>query len=232
MLIIGVLSIENIHGKAEPKGEYMKKEQVKKAQEKFEEDVPLSEDLMREHGILNRVLLIYEEIIKRIQTHHAFPQKALGQAAYIIKAFIEDHHEKMEEEYVFPLFEKHKKQLRLMKTLRKQHVSGRIITKQLQEIAASSAPITEKTKKKTVKLLQEFIAMYRPHEAREDTIVFPQVRSFLSEKEFEAMGEKFEELEQAAFGEHGFTVIVHKVEAIEKELGIYNLEQFTPTLKK
>ena len=31
-----------------------------------EQPIPITEDLMREHGLLNRVLLIYEEVIKRI----------------------------------------------------------------------------------------------------------------------------------------------------------------------
>jgi hypothetical protein len=42
------------------------------------------------------------------------------------------------------------------------------------------------------------------------------------------MGEKFEELEHDLFGEKGFFEIVNRVATIEKELGIYNLEQFTP----
>lgn len=37
--------------------------------------------------------------------------------------------------------------------------------------------------------------MYRPHESREDTILFPQARSLLNEKKFKALGEKFEDLE-------------------------------------
>lgn len=233
VILIVVGSSEQIacvsSGKSNKKGEVMEKKDIKKMQGQFEEDVPLSEDLMREHGILNRVLLIYEEIIKRIEQHDELSQKVLAASTGIIKEFIEDHHEKMEEDYVFPLFEKNKKQVSLIKTLRKQHISGRVITKELQEIAISTAPITSKIKKRVVFLLQKFITMYRPHEAREDTVVFPQVRSFLTETQFEEMGELFEKFEHKAFGEHGFLVILHRVEAIEKELGIYAIEQFTPS---
>lgn len=227
LLVMAAMHGQVVYGDQNKKVKSMSIKEAKKTQEKFEEDIPLSEDLMREHGILNRVLLIYEALIKQIEQGE-FPQKALGKAAAIIKDFIEDHHEKMEEDYVFPLFEKHKKQVRLVKTLRKQHVSGRIITKELQAIAATSAPVTAKTKKRVVVLLQEFITMYRPHESREDTVIFPQVRSFLTEQEFKEMGELFEKFEHDAFGEHGFEVILHRVEAIEKELGIYMIEQFTP----
>jgi len=78
-------------------------------------------------------------------------------------------------------------------------------------------------------LLQKFITMYRPHEAREDTELFPLVRSLISEKEFKELGEKTDELEHKLFGKNGFEMMIKKVEGIEKELGIYKLEQFTPT---
>ncbi len=37
--------------------------------------IPLTEALMRDHGILNRVLLVYEEIVRRIDQRLDFPQK-------------------------------------------------------------------------------------------------------------------------------------------------------------
>ncbi len=196
-------------------------------EKKEEFEIPLTEDLMREHGILNRVLLIYEEIIKRIESNTDFSVTTLSNSVNIIKSFIEDYHEKLEENYLFPIFEKNKKEVRLVKTLKNQHIKGREITAKLQKLLAING--LDKDAKKSIKsLLQKFIKMYRPHEAREDTVLFPQVRSLISEKEFEELGEKFEDLEHELFGENGFETMVKKVENIEKELGIYNLEQFTP----
>jgi predicted neutral ceramidase superfamily lipid hydrolase len=70
--------------------------------------------------------------------------------------------------------------------------------------------------------------MYEPHEAREDTVLFPALRDIVGIKEFEKMGERFEEIEHERFGENGFQNIVHQVAEIEKVLGIYELSQFTP----
>lgn len=203
---------------------------MNKQKEKFE--IPLTEDLMREHGILNRILLIYEEIIKRIENDIDFQIATLTNAVSIIKSFIEDYHEKLEETYVFPLFEKYKKETKLIKTLKNQHNKGREITAQLQKLLTTNETLHQKNKKLIKILLQKFITMYRPHEAREDTVLFPQIRSLISEQEFKELGEKFEELEHKLFGEEGFEKMVKKVEDIEKELGIYQLEQFTPDLKK
>jgi hypothetical protein len=70
--------------------------------------------------------------------------------------------------------------------------------------------------------------MYRPHEAREDTVLFPALRRVVSAHEYASLGEDFERKEHELFGKEGFEGIVEKVARIEKELGIYDLEKFTP----
>lgn len=204
---------------------------IDKKEDKKDFEIPLTEDLMREHGILNRVLLIYEEIITRIDNDVDFSPKLLTDAATIIKSFIENYHEKLEEDYLFPIFEKNKKELALVKTLRIQHARGRKLTDQLLKLSTSKALDT--TTKQSIKVvLQKFIKMYRPHEARENTILFPLVRSLMSEKEFKELSEKFEDIEHKQFGKNGFEDMVKRVETIEKALNIYNLDLFTPNIEK
>jgi len=50
---------------------------------KGDEGISPAEDLMREHGVLNRILLIYEEGIRRIHQRRALPPEALRSAAGI-----------------------------------------------------------------------------------------------------------------------------------------------------
>src|SRR5690349_20373117 len=45
--------------------------------EEKEEQISTNEDLMREHGILKRVMLAYEEIIRRIDGNQDFPPDAV-----------------------------------------------------------------------------------------------------------------------------------------------------------
>lgn len=198
------------------------------AKQKKEFEIPATEDLMREHGLLNRVLLIYEEIIKTIDSHESFPLESFKKALDIIKEFIEDYHERLEEDYLFPYFEKKKVETKLIATLKKQHIKGREITAELKEMATKNLH-QEKNKKRVKQLLKNFIKMYRPHEAREDTILFPKVRDLMNEDEFQQLSEKFEEMEHQLFGKDGFEKMLKRIETIEKDLGIYKLEQFTPT---
>ena len=71
--------------------------------------------------------------------------------------------------------------------------------------------------------------MYRPHEAREDTIVFPAFKTTLTQKEYDRLGDEFEDREHQLFGKEGFDGVIIKITAIEKSLGIYDLSKFTPT---
>ena len=49
---------------------------------------------MREHGVLRRILLIYEESIRRIDTDEALPLDSVADASGIIHDFVENYHEK------------------------------------------------------------------------------------------------------------------------------------------
>jgi hemerythrin-like domain-containing protein len=192
------------------------------------EDVSAIEDLMREHGVLRRILLIYEECLRRIRANNAASNGPLMQScAVLLRRFVEDYHEKLEENYLFPEFEKRNQLVPLVKVLRQQHVAGRaltdVISRQLEINPKNRASLPEVTA-----ACESFIRMYRPHAAREDTVLFTALRKILSAKQLDELGDKFEDEENRRFGAGGFEKVVQQVAAAEKALGIYDLAQFTP----
>lgn len=191
-----------------------------------EEEVSTNEDLMREHGILKRVLLAYDEIIRRIRAKQDFPPQAVTEGATIIRKFIEEYHERLEEDYLFPRFRKAGKLVSLVDTLLRQHEAGRRVTDRV--LATASSLKKEDDRSRLASDLEAFNQMYAPHEAREDTVLFPELHKIVSPHEYYAMGEQFESIERKTFGGDGFDIYVDKVTALEKQLGIYDLNQFTP----
>lgn len=192
------------------------------------EDVAPPEDLMREHGVLKRVLLVYREVIRRVNAREDVPPEAVRDGAGIIRHFIEDYHEKLEEDYLFPRFEKAHKLADLTSVLRAQHQAGRRLTAQITHTATAQGLKDPSSARSLVQTLEQFIRMYEPHEAREDTVLFPAIRSIVSNHEFDSLGEDFERKEHQLFGAEGFEKMVDHVASIEKRLGIYELAQFTP----
>jgi hemerythrin-like domain-containing protein len=196
-----------------------------------DDEVPVTppEDLMREHGVLKRVLLIYREGLRRLDAGDQLPAQALNAGAAIIRSFIEDYHEQLEEKHVFPKLEQAGKLADVTAVLRTQHARGRVLTDRVLA-ATSGAPALDQTKREALgQDLSVFIRMYEPHEAREDTVVFPTLRQVVPAKDFREMADMFEDEEHRRFGQAGFEGVVDKVADIEKSLGIYDLRQFTPT---
>jgi hemerythrin-like domain-containing protein len=200
----------------------------KSEEEEIEVDPP--EDLMREHGVLKRVLLIYGEALRRIDAKLDFPPDALSDAAKIIRSFVEDYHEKLEEDFLFPRFEKANQLVDLVKVLRSQHGAGRRVTDITLRFANLQSLKNDSERGQLINSMQQFVRMYNPHEAREDTVLFPAFRKIVSPHEFDSLGQDFEKKEDELFGEDGFEKMVDKVAGIEKRLGIYDLAQFTPKI--
>ena len=198
------------------------------AAEKDEEDVSPAEDLMREHGILKRVILVYREAIRRIDAKEDIAPDVLASSAKLIRGFVEDYHEKLEQDYLFPRFRKAGKLVDLVNTLETQHKKGRILTDITLQYSNAAALKDAGMRGKLRDSLHQFIRMYEPHEAREDTILFPEFHKLVSKHEYDALGEDFEKKENQLFGGEGFEKNVEAVAAIEKKLGIYDLAQFTP----
>jgi hemerythrin-like domain-containing protein len=184
-------------------------------------DVSATEDLMREHGVIRRVLVVYREVSARLRTKPAsVAPDALQQAAKLIRSFGEDYHEKqLEEMHIFPALVKVAGPLtNTVSTLIAQHQRGREATEYI--LAVTRKAIGGSVAEPLAHTLDAFARMYEEHAAIEDTIVFPAWKKLLTPKELDEMGDLFEDIERKTFGKDGFEDAVDQVAAIEKALGI------------
>ncbi len=196
---------------------------------KTAESVPVTatEDLMREHGVLRRILLVYEAGARRIGQGEDIDPAVFSQAAETMRDFIHDYHEKSEEEHVFPRFKKAGRMVELVDVLLVQHTAGRKLTERILQTAEPSRGNKEQ-RQAMIDAMQASITLYGPHAAREDTNIFPTLRSLMTPNEFEELGETLEKAETAKFGGDGFEKMAKRVEQIEKRIGTDDLAQVTP----
>ncbi len=211
------------------------------------------EELMREHGILRRTALIFDEAVSLINGTEATPSKVLTESAGLIRRYVEDYHERLEEDEIFPRLEKAGQLNDLIKVLREQHAVGRRLTDKISKLSGSEALKAVKAEEEpsaavrqiyggppmfgdkgsSIKhdlssIVQQFILMNRYHSAMEDTVVFPVYHAMVPPEEFYALGEKFKERGNELFGYGGFEQIVASVVVMEKKLGTHDLAKFTP----
>jgi len=197
--------------------------------------LPPDDDLMREHGVLKRVLLCYRAMTAQVAAGRPLVAIQVQNAALVIHDFIEGFHEGLEEGYVFPRLRRPGPLTATVTTLLTQHARGRVITQYLLARAApdTTGPggtLSATTSAQLSGAMQAFVRMYEPHEAREDTVVFPALRALVPPQEFADLGRHFADLERQQFGRDEFTAMVGRITAIERALGIYDLTQFTPDI--
>jgi hemerythrin-like domain-containing protein len=188
------------------------------------EEVSPAEDLMSEHGVLERLLLVYDHSSARLEASQPLSAPPVLKTVDLLRHFIEDYHEKLEEQHVFPRFEKAGRETSLVAVLLAQHRAGRRVTDRIGELLREPAPGAPGL----AAAMRSFVRMYRPHAAREDTVLFRALRELMPSKDYLDLGETFEDIERERFGEGGFNTIVAQVVEIEKVLGINDLAQFTP----
>lgn len=192
------------------------------------EEVTANEDLMREHGVLRRILIVYREAAPLVASAGQVDVGALNQAATLFRTFGEQYHEKMlEEAHVFPAVQKAGgPPAQLPAILVAQHDRGRQITDYIIDQTKAGRIATGQAQG-MAKAMTGFSRMYEAHAAREDTIVFPAFKKALGERQFKDLGEQFEEIEHQQFGADGFDVALNRVGAIEQALGLSDLARFT-----
>jgi hemerythrin-like domain-containing protein len=192
-------------------------------------EVMANEDLMREHGVLRRALLVYRQSARTLRTSPAsVPPAALNQTAMLFRTFGEDYHERrLEEPFIFPAVRQAGGAAPgLVDVLLAQHRRGREITDYMLSVTQGGS-IGSGGAEPAARAMDAMVLMYEEHMAREDTVIFPAWKEVLSGAQYDELSDRFEEIEHQMFGTDGFAQAVRQIAAIEQSLGLSDLAQFT-----
>lgn len=182
------------------------------------------EALMTEHGVFTRLLVAYRTAADKLAGGETVPAGAVADAAQVVSDYIHSFHEGLEEAYVFPRVRAAHPDL--VRTLLIQHDRGRHLTVAIGE--ARNLDLTQPGPRDTLRgHLEAFARMYEPHEAREDTVVYPALRDALSQRQLDLLAERFADLENQLFGDAALQQYLDRVAGVEQQLGIADLAVFT-----
>lgn len=185
------------------------------------------EDLMREHGVPRRALLVYAEAADRLPRGQTVPADALHRTAALFRRFGEDYHEhRLDEQHVFPaVVAAARPHAATCRILSDQHRRGRQITEYVLAASAGHG-IGQGARAPLAGVLAGMVRTYEHHAAIEDTLVFPAWKRMLSPARYSALSNRFEALERQMFGRDGFDA-VERIGAIEREVGLGDLAALT-----
>jgi hemerythrin-like domain-containing protein len=230
--IVGAgLLLSSCGGASQPQSEKQEgKEPSGKAEENAKGgEVTATEDLMREHGVIRRALLVYSATATRLRADSSsVPPDSLQKTAKLFRAFGEDYHEKkLEEAYIFPAVKQAGGQAAgYPDILIVQHQRGREITDYILAVT-QGARLGSASAEPLARALESLVLMYRHHAAREDTVIFPAWKQTLSATQLDEMNDKFEDIEHEQFGEDGYEDAVKQISDVETSLGLADISQFT-----
>ena len=193
-----------------------------------EQEVGPVEDVMREHGVLRRCMIVYSEAATRLRDGDRIDPQAIQRTAELFRRFGEGYHEmQLDELHIFPQVKQAGGPLAgLVDVLTNQHERGREITAYILQVVSKGEIGTGETQP-LMQAFEGFVRMYRAHAAREDTVVFPAWKHALSESQLREMAERFENIERQTFGHDGFEDAVQQITQIEEALGLADLARFT-----
>lgn len=187
----------------------------------------ISLEIAREHAIADRILLICEAFAGKLERKQPLVPGTLVQAVELIRAFVQDRQEAQEEKYIYPPFQRANLNTDLIRVLSEQHQAGRKlmegITAKLREqpSAAGDAFIAES--------LRAFVRMYRPHLARENTVLLPEFRDLVSSKDYTGMENSFKSEDSRRQKEKGVENVMSLVGMLEGSLGISDIAHYGPS---
>lgn len=189
-----------------------------------------AEELMREHGLVERGLLVYEECSLRLMNGQDVPLGALETTTRMMRDLGGKHHTVMEEEYLFPRLRKAGQLVPVVDELVRQHNAARQMAADILTLLDSRDVLSDKVSRRSLAtMLQQYVRMYRPHAAMEDTLVFPAFARLVPEAEYRSLTARFQDHEARLFGDHGFQELTEQATDVEKQLGLSDLSMFTPT---
>jgi hemerythrin-like domain-containing protein len=217
----GQLAPERTQPSPHPAGSAIPSKKADVAADDEAQGVAAVEDLMREHGVIRRILVVYRESAARLrQKPSALLADALQKSAKLMQTFGEDYHEKaLEEAHLFPAVKQAGGPAsNSIDALLAQHQRGRELTSYVLSVSQRSP--TAASAEPLARALEGFARMYEEHAAHEDTVVFQAWKKAMSRKQLDEMGELFEDIERKTFGGDGFEDASAKIAGIEASLGI------------
>jgi hemerythrin-like domain-containing protein len=188
-----------------------------------DDGISATEDLMREHGVLRRALIVYAELAARLQAgRRDLNLAALGDAAKLFREFGENYHERiLEEQYVFPEVRKTGgPNEKLVEVLLAQHQRAREITAFFERIASRGKIGADA--QQLSRALAGMARMYHAHATWEDTVVFPAWTKTQSKSRLDELAKKFEAVRQGRVQDG-----IERMTRVESLLGLSDLGSYT-----
>jgi hemerythrin-like domain-containing protein len=198
--------------------------------EKAMKKVSATEELCIEHAMIDRVLLAIDHTLKTAGHSRNADLTPIAKGCDLIKAALVQHHMKIEEDHIYPKFEKDPVLGPLASDLKEQHVEARKLFARMDQLAKSGAR-GEGNVAELKRVFVDFKDMMTAHDAREATVLFPAMQGTWSDDQLHKLREAQEKDEKKLLGEDADEKLYGMLGEVESAAGIESVKDFTRRLK-
>jgi len=180
-----------------------------------------TEDLMREHRLIERMLDSLEAAAARVKAGESMRVGFFMEAADFIKDFADGCHHHKEEGVLFPALEAAGVP-RIggpIGAMLAEHERGRLLTYEMRSAAERIRAGEPAAEDKLWLSAQGYVDLLRPHILKEDTVLFPMADRVIPGEQQRVLAEAFERIEREEIGEGVHEKYLGAAAALEREIG-------------
>jgi hemerythrin-like domain-containing protein len=195
------------------------------------EKIPATQELGVEHAMLDRILLAMDKTLIEAGSSSMRDLGPVNQGCHMIKELVDKHHMKIEDEYIYPRFEKGGELSDFTSTLRSQHDDMRDMVARMADLSKTGAVRDPSEMDELKRVFDKFHKMVMAHAAWEETVLFPVMEGTWSADELKNLKEKQEEHEKKLLGKDATKKIYGMLADLESSTGISGVGDFMRQLK-
>ena len=186
----------------------------------------VSEGLMFEHSIIQRLMGIYEECADRLAGGRELPPGVVTNAGVLADEFVENYHEAWEEGHLYAPFRGTGALTDVIRVMTRQHRVGRRLVQRTIFLSGKESGEAA-VRDELAELCRAYPRMYRAHAAREDTVLLPNSEVIGGAEMYAALHRAMMAFRRSRLGTLNLNGVLSDVKDLEDQLGIRDLDHYT-----
>lgn len=184
------------------------------------ESARVSDELMQEHRLIERVLNAIETAAAHLESGHSVPPEFFLDATDFIAGFADGCHHRKEEGVLFGAMVESglpRPEEPPLEIFLDEHVEGRALTRAMRDAAGELGSGGAGARDRLVSTVNRYVALLRDHIVREDEMLFPMAEEMLSADQRRSVLRDFERVEREDVGPGAHERFHALAEKLERE---------------
>lgn len=186
--------------------------------------ISVPEELSREHAMTDRILMAIENVLVTGQGNPDMDLTPINRAARLINESLIEHHAEFEEKYLYPKLEG--RMSRFIDVLKTQHNQIKQANTLIMDLSGKDRLDNDMERDEMLLLCKGMKDLITAHAAWEETVLFPAVYEYLSDRDIRQLNDQMRMMEKEEEKKGGIERQFKELLDIESMAGTDDLSSF------